>query len=180
MPTEALTDNRVRSAPPPISGILELWDTKCSGLCLRVMASGFRSWTFRYRPKGSASLKRVTLGPYPSITLTEARDRADRMRVAVRKGADPQCERQEEIRTAREVEERRALTFNDLADLYLERYAKRHKASWRNDEGYIARHVRREWGDRPAHSIIKQEVAKLLLEVKERTPTGANRTRSVL
>src|SRR5215207_8282565 len=112
MPTEALTDNRVRSAPPPISGILELWDTRSSGLCLRVMASGFRSWTFRYRPKGAASLKRVTLGPYPTLSLSQARDQAGRLRVAVREGANPQGELRDRIVRARSAEENRALTFD--------------------------------------------------------------------
>src|SRR3954452_22382450 len=97
MATEALTDARVRSVSPPTTGIFELWDTKCSGLCLRVMASGFRSWTFRYRPKGAASLKRVTLGRYPAISLSEARERADKLRIIVREGGNPQHDQKQAI-----------------------------------------------------------------------------------
>jgi hypothetical protein len=40
LPIETLTDARVRSAAPPKTGILELWDGKTSGLCFRVMKSG--------------------------------------------------------------------------------------------------------------------------------------------
>jgi integrase len=52
LPVEILTDARIRSATPPEAGILELWDGKTSGLCFRVMKSGVRSWTFRYRNVG--------------------------------------------------------------------------------------------------------------------------------
>jgi integrase len=62
----------------------------------------------------------------------------------------------------------------------MEQYAKRHKSSWRNDEGYLTRHVRPVWGDWPASAITKQNAAQLLAQVKEKTGTGANRTRSVL
>jgi integrase len=144
------------------------------------MASGLRSWTFRYRPKGSPSLKRVTLGPYPTLSLSEARERAGKLRSAVREGGNPQSDLRATIEANREDEKNRALTFDQLAALYLERYAKRHKASWRNDEGYIARHVRPEWGDRPAQSVTKQDAVRLLSDIRERTPTGANRTRSVI
>lgn len=180
MPIEALTDARVRGAKPPGAGILELWDTKCSGLCLRVMASGVRSWSYRYRPRGGGGFRRVTFGKYPSIGLSEARERGEKLRQEVREGADPQHDARVRLASRREHEERQALTFDELAELYLERYAKKHKASWQNDNGYLRRHVRPEWGARPAHAIAKQDAARLLGEVKDRTPTGANRTRSVL
>jgi len=73
LPTELLTDARLRAAAPPPAGILELWDTKTSGLCFRVMPSGVRSWSFRYIPATGAKLRRATLGRYPQIGLADAR-----------------------------------------------------------------------------------------------------------
>jgi len=112
--------------------------------------------------------------------LSEARDRAGKLRSAVREGGNPQAELQTKIEATREAEKKRALTFDELAELYLERYAKKHKASWQNDAGYLRRHVRPVWGALGAHAVTKQDAARLLGDIKATTPTGANRTRSVL
>ena len=178
MPIENLTDVRVRSAAPLEKGILELWDGKTSGLCFRVMKSGVRSWTFRYRPHSGAAFRRITLGRYPALSLGEARAAAARIRERVRAGADPQ----EDKRTDREALHAAPteLTFDALADLYIERYAKRQKASWKNDEGYLRAKARPAWGKREAASITSQDVARLLFDVVASAPISANRLRSVL
>jgi hypothetical protein len=137
MPIEALTDVRAKRVKPPAAEILELWDSKCVGLCLRIMASGVRSWSFRYRARGGGGFRRVTFGRYPALTLSEARERGDRVRVAVREGGDPQHDSRMEFARRRDDEQRQALTFNELADLYIDLYAKERKASWKSDAGYL-------------------------------------------
>ena len=72
------------------------------------------------------------------------------------------------------------LTFDALADLYIERYAKRQKASWKNDEGYLRANARPAWGKLNAASITSQDAARLLFEVVAVAPISANRLRSVL
>ena len=178
MATETLTDSRVRTAPPPEDGILEIWDGKTSGLCFRVMKSGVRSWTFRYRPRSGAAFRRVTLGRYPALSLVAARAAAERIRESVRGGADPQQQSRDDRDALRAAPAE--LTFDALADLYIERYAKRQKASWKNDEGYLRAKARPAWGKRVAASISSQDVARLLFEVVEAAPVSANRLRSVL
>lgn len=178
MAIENLTDARVRSAAPPKAGILEIWDGKTSGLCFRVMKSGVRSWTFRYRPRSGAAFRRVTLGRYPALSLVEARAAAERIRAEVRGGADPQQERRDGREALRAAPAE--LTFDALADLYIERYARRQKASWKNDQGYLRAKAMPAWGTREAASITSQDVARLLFEVVEVAPVSANRLRSVL
>ncbi|UPT91428.1 integrase arm-type DNA-binding domain-containing protein [Bradyrhizobium barranii subsp. apii] len=178
MPVETLTDARVRSAAPPKKGILELWDGKTSGLCFRVMKSGVRSWTFRYRPHSGTAFRRVTLGRYPALSLVEARAAAERVRDRVSTGADPQQEKRTEREALRAAPEK--LTFDALADLYIERYAKRQKASWKNDQGYLRANARPIWGQREAASITSQDAARLLFDVVAVAPISANRLRSVL
>ena len=177
MPIENLTDARVRSAAPPKKGILELWDRRTPGLCFRVMKSGVRSWTFRYRPHSGAAFRRVTLGRYPALSLVEARAAAERIRDRVRAGADPQQDKRTDREALRAPEK---LTFDALADLYIERYAKRQKASWKNDDGYLRANARPAWGKRTAASITSQDAARLLFEVVAVAPISANRLRSVL
>jgi Arm DNA-binding domain len=86
---------------------------------------------------GSTPFKRLGLGKYPEVGLAVARSRAERKRAEVADGADPQGERK-----AKREADRRALTFNTLADSYLEQYARQHKASWRNDQLYLRADVR--------------------------------------
>ena len=174
MPTALLNDAMLRG----IAGgenLVEFWDQRVPGLCLRVLPSGIRTWTFRYRPKDSLSLKRLGLGRYPEVGLALARERAEKKRVEVAGGADPQGER-----VAKREAERRALTFDRLADSYIERYAKRQKTSWRNDELLLAAHVRATWGSCKADKITRADAAALLDEIAKRAPTSANRTQSIL
>jgi integrase len=139
------------------------------------IALGVRSWTFRYRPKESTSFKRLGLGRYPEVSLSLARTRAEQRRVEVSGGADPQGDR----KIKREAD-RRALSFNMLADFYLERYARLHKASWRNDELYLRAHVRSVWGDRKAKEITRADAANLLDGIVKTAPISANRTQATL
>ena len=57
------------------------------------------------------------------------------------------------------------MTFDALADLYLERYAKRQKASWKNDEGYLRANARPAWGKRNAASITTSGRGAALFDV---------------
>jgi integrase len=175
MPAIALTDALIRSAAPTPKVTTELWDAKVSGLCLRVLPGGVKSWTFRYRPKDSISLKRLSLGRYPEVSLALARERAQEKRVEVAGGADPQT-----ARKAKRAAERSALTFNALADQYLERYAKAHKRSWANDALYLRAHVRSAWGEKPANRITRADASDLLDGIAKSAPTSANRTQSIL
>ena len=172
MPAKMLTDALLRAAAPS-EKLTELWDLKTPGLCLRVSPTGIRTWTFRYRPKDSTSFKRLSLGRYPEVGLALARTRAQEKRVEVAGGADPQGER----RSKREAS---VLTFNALADAYLERYARPHKKSWANDALYLRAHVRAAWGERPANRISRADAAVLLDTIAKSAPTSANRTQSIL
>jgi integrase len=174
MPAIALTDALLRSATPNPK-VTELWDAKVSGLCLRVLPGGVKTWTFRYRPKDSISFKRLGLGRYPEVSLALARERAQEKRVEVAGGGDPQT-----ARKAKRDAERSALTFNALADDYLERYAKAHKRSWANDALYLRAHVRTAWAEKPAGRITRADAAALLDEIAKFAPTSANRTQSIL
>ena len=174
MPGKMLTDALLKGRDAaPGEKLRELWDARVPGLCLRVSPAGVRTWTFRYRPKDSVSFKRLSLGRYPDVGLALARTRALEQRVAVSGGADPQSERQAKRAAP-------TLTFDSLADDYLERYAKPHKRSWANDALYLRAHVRPAWGPRSANKISRADAAELLDAIAKTAPTSANRTQSIL
>lgn len=170
----ALTDAFVRNIKPGATRA-EYWDTRVSGLCLRMSPSGKATWTLRYRPQGSTSFKRLTLGRYPEIGVALARERAETQRVAVSGGADPQGE----IRSRRE-QSARALTFGKLAAEYIERYAKAQKKSWAHDELLLRVHVLPEWAGRRADKVTRADAAALLDKIAPRAPSSANRTHTVV
>jgi Arm DNA-binding domain len=124
MPVLNLTAQFVKGIKPPDEGRIEYWDTGVPGLCLRVTASGAASWSFRYRPRESGKqYERITFGSADTLSLADARDRAARVRAEVVDGGNPQLTRRQRRDAAKNV-----LTFDRLAERYLEEYAKPRKA----------------------------------------------------
>ncbi len=58
-----------------------------AGLWLQVRDAQHRSWLLRYAVGGKA--RQMGLGPFPQVSLAEAREAAQRARANVRKGIDP-------------------------------------------------------------------------------------------
>lgn len=94
------------------------------GLYLQVKGGG-RSWVFRYMLDRKA--RYMGLGPFPAVSLAEARGDADQFRRLLRDGTDPIDARRQSRQEAR-LQAARSLTFKDCAKLYIED----HKAGWRN------------------------------------------------
>lgn len=174
MPKVLLTDTFLRALQAPPSPV-EYWDAKVSGLSLRHLPSDFKTWCFRYRPADSTSFKRLKLGRYPETGLSKARSLAESHRVGVAAGSDPQGERRQKRQA-----ERHAFTFGDLADEYINRYAKPNKTSWQNDQLYLRAHVLPKWKALKAAKITRADVAALLDSIASTAPTSANRTQSIL
>src|SRR5208283_3670559 len=57
------------------------------GLFLLVTPSGGKLWRFKYRFDGKEKL--LALGPYPEISLTEARTKREEARTQIEHGIDP-------------------------------------------------------------------------------------------
>ena len=119
-----LTDRTIRSLKPRATGQYERYDDVVPGLGLRVN-SGSKSWVLFYRerlPDTSGGFtsgkrkKRWTLGPYPALSLAEARAKAQRaLSQLTTKGIDPAIGKREA---------RNAESFGELATDYIERHAK--------------------------------------------------------
>lgn len=86
------------------------------GLYLRVAPGGSRQWVFRYQRTGRRH--ELGLGPYPAVSLRDARARAAELHRMLAAGGDPLASRQPAS----------ALTFRQCAEAYIEA----HKAGWRN------------------------------------------------
>ena len=90
--------------------VLVLMAPKRDGLTARV-------WRVYYSAHagGRRTIRKVRLGPYPAVTLAEARRRAIELRQAVDRGLDPVAE----VEAKRAEEARASLTFADLVAEYI-------------------------------------------------------------
>lgn len=79
------------------------------GLYLKVRPGNSKSWIFRYRADGK--LRDMGLGPFHTVSLAEAREKADVCRAMRLKGLDPLEERFKE-QQARTMEAAEAITFS--------------------------------------------------------------------
>ena len=84
-----LTATAVKNAKPETK-IRRLYDER--GLYLEVSPKGGKWWRFKYRIDGKE--KRISLGVYPDISLSDARERREEARRLVARGIDPSAKRQ--------------------------------------------------------------------------------------
>jgi integrase len=165
-----LTAALVHSAKTPEHGQLDIWDSKLPGFGLRVSEGWVKSWTVLYRHQGRC--RRLTLGRYPILSLADAHHLA---RTALRDaalGLDPAGVK----RGARSAE-----TFGNLADIFIERYAKVMKRSWREDERKIRVELLPHWANRKAASITRKDVIALLDGIADRgSSIMANRVKALI
>jgi integrase len=103
-----LTPQFIKAMEPPASGNRVEWDTQEPGLGVRITAGGHRAFVLRYVAQGRE--RRMTLGAYPTLTLTAAREIARSRKGEVVKGGDP---------LARKQERRDAMTLGKAVALYL-------------------------------------------------------------
>src|SRR5580700_5236294 len=80
------------------------------GLYLQVSPSGSKAWIFRYRSPLTKKLRDMGLGPFHSVGLSAAREKAAAQRTVLLSGQDPIAVREEENHK-RTVEAAKAITF---------------------------------------------------------------------
>jgi integrase len=157
----------------PEVGRIEVGDTDCRGLSVRVAPTAVMTWTYAYKHAGR--MRRITLGEYPAIGLGEARETADEMRKQRRAGTDPSAQRDRE----RVAQASADIAFDALCDLYIKHTQARGKQSWKADEGLLKR-PKAAFGKRAASAVTKPELIELLVGVARTSKTSANRMQTVL
>ena len=106
--TKPLSDTEIRQAKAT-GKPRKLFDG--GGLFLLVDTNGKKGWRLKYRFAGKEKL--LSLGAYPTVSLSEARKRREEARELLDKGMDPSLARKV---ARREIEERQATTFKRLAE----------------------------------------------------------------
>ena len=173
MSRKKLTD-RVVKLLRPSSERFEVWDSSAPGFGVRVSPAGRKSFIYLYRFEGRP--RRMTLGVYPRMSLATARTRqAEARELLDEKGRDPGAELVKGKRAHRE-----APNVNDLADEYMEKWAKPRKRSWKEDERLLKLNVLPFIGRKKVADVKRRDIILILDTVMDRgAPIAANRTLAV-
>jgi integrase len=157
-----LTELYVRKLKPKTQQFL-VWDTLQRGLAIRVQPSGSKAWKTIYSYHGRP--RWLHHGDASAIGLADARTLAAEAMLAVARGKDPAAEKRAE---------RGAGTFAELAERYVEQYAKRRNKSWRQADALVRRHALPRWGKLQASSIARADVRAMMSRIE--APITANQT----
>jgi len=170
-----LTDKQIRNANAPAGRVKKLSDGE--GLQLWVQPSGAKFWNLAYRFDGKQ--RKLAIGPFPRVSLKDARTRRDEAKRLLADGLDPSQQK----RIAKlAATAQNANTFATIADELLAQKRREGKAP--------ATITKLEWlfglakpalGARPISAIEAPEVLQVLrsVEARDRFET-ARRLRSVV
>jgi len=146
------------------------------GLYLRVSATRAKSWVFRFQLDGKR--RDMGLGPYPDISLAEARARAAAHRNQRRDGIDP-LDAKAAQRQAQRVSVAKGRTFRECAAEFIEK----NRAGWRNAKhaaqwgSTLEAYVYPVIGDLPVGAIDAGLVVQVLDPIWNTRPETASRVR---
>ena len=137
-------------------------DQRCKGLAVRVAPSGVKTWDLAYRIRGTAKMRRLSLGRTTDVSLEQARERANELTSAARGGRDLLAEEDEAQQAATS-----RITVGGLIDLYLRRqvFGRLRTAA------AIERGLRRDLapiGQRYAADISRRDIREILDAIADR------------
>ncbi|WP_138923772.1 tyrosine-type recombinase/integrase [Sulfitobacter sp. BSw21498] len=146
------------------------------GLFLQVSKWGTKSWVFRYTSRGKA--RGMGLGSYEDVSLKDARNEVDNLRVAVREGRDPVEERRK-LNAAPDAA--KAVTFADALDEYMQSdyiqktlSSDKHRKQWRAS---LDLHVVPKMGAKDVGTVTIDDVKEVLKPIWATKTDTARRVR---
>lgn len=123
------------------------YDTKERGLVLLVTSNGVK--TFYLLTKIQGRTLRIKIGRFPELTVTNAREVAQTYKAQLAKGEDPEVKKKQL---------KAELTLGELFKMFMERYSKPQKQSWKEDERTINKYYH-HWFNRKLSAISKYDVS---------------------
>jgi integrase len=167
MASQLLTDILIKKLKPVEGRQFDVFDSKLPGFALRVSPKGTKTFTLLYRAGRRA--RRMTVGRYPLLSLSEARARAESALREVSAGKDPGALKQAARNQYADQ------LFAAVAEDFIEKYAKRKTKTWRETERLIQREFLSVWKHRQIQDITKQDVNRVLDGIVARNaPIAAN------
>lgn len=157
----ALSEFAVRKAKPRDKAY-KLTDG--GGLYLHVQPNGSKLWRLKYRHLGKEKL--LSFGPYPLVSIADARGKREDAKRLLLEGTDPGAQKKQDRMDA---EAKARQTFGLLADEYLQRQREGGAApSTISKTTWLLKDLASPLSNRPVHEITPAEIL-FLLQVIEKT-----------
>ena len=118
--------------------------------------------------------RRLTLGKYPDLSLSEARAQAARAIELLKQGVDPGQKKIVEL-----TEYRTSSTLEEAVESYLG-WARKNKKSWREDERMLKREFVTHLGRTKIQDVTRKQVVALLDDKAKTAPLQVNRMLAVV
>ena len=144
-----LTHRFVNTVKPGPKRVL-YWDTAQKGLALQVEPTGHKSYKLVYKHNGRS--RWFTIGDARAITIGTAREFAQERWAQICTGVDIQAEK---------LAARKAATFGELAERYVEEHAKVHNRSWRQADALVKAHLLPTWKGLAVNDIRRADVRRV-------------------
>ena len=163
---DTITDRAIAKLKAEPGKRLEWADTVVPPLRLRVSDKGAKHWSVVYRVSGAGdggkkgSMKRMSLGDYPRVTIAKARDAARDALDLAERGANPAHQRKSE------AIERNARTFEAIVERFIDEYAKLEQKEWKSTKAYFDNYVLPRWTGKVIDEIGRSDVSALLTKVR--------------
>jgi integrase len=145
-----------------------------------------RRWVFRFRRGGVYS--EIPLGPYPDISLSDARDAASKLRARLASGGDPATDRKAAL--AKKKAEATVIAVASLPpftfNMAVREYLNGNKNKWRNPVSArqwlacLRNHALPLIGDKAINSIDHEDAIAILDDLHRRSPITAAKLRTSL
>ena len=147
------------------------WDSVISGLFLKVTPKGKKSFYLYYRNSNNQQRK-PKIGDYPSITIDNARTKAQQWKSDIVNGKDPSIEKQSY---------KEAMLISQVCERYMIEHALPYKkpSSIRDDKAMIKNYINPILGKKRVDFVTREDIAKLHHSLKDR-PYQANHVRALL
>lgn len=157
-----LCDIQIRNAKPR-SKPYKLFDG--GGLYIEVLPSASKFWRMKFR-QASGKESRLSFGPYPDVSLIEARKRRDETRALRRGGSDPA-----QVRRAEKISKQfgACQTFEVIALLWLEKTkADRNDKTRRKIFNWLRKDIFPAIGAMPIAEVRPRDVLAALRPIEQR------------
>ena len=166
MPKQVLTQSFVDkvkcdSSKPKV----DYFDTKVSGLVLKVLISGKKSYYLRYQDKrGKVTEKRLSSVDATALQLNEARALATGYLNKIAVGDDP---------FATKAELKQVITVADFVKNHYLPFIQVNKRSWKTDESLLRNHVIPTFGSLYMDEFTPQHLMKFIAEHRKTHANGS-------
>lgn len=126
---------RLLSLPCPKTTVAYYYDTETRGLAISVGTSGRRTF-FLYR-KVSGAPRRITIGPFPDVSVEQARIAAERLNGEIASGDNRLIK----------ATAKKGPAFKEVFADYMEKHSRPTKVTWKEDEEIFERNLtgKRGW-----------------------------------